>query len=192
MIWESWPWKKELARRAESLRKRKTQKRWSAATSAAVEQDLFIAAFAIRKLLEAAKISDEVECVPVPAVFHNPAKGRVVDLMNWHKIDQLYDLASSAPASFTLREFCNQLIHSFVFMPCMGDAGGLAGVFVTSDRVRRRRLFYFDLDAIIAVMDRVAKDDILAFVACRDARTGEMNVVKKSNRPASGGWPVGF
>jgi len=102
MIWDSVPWKQEIERRASSLRRRKKQKRWGAASVAKLEQDVFYAAFAARKLIHSFKISDEVESITIVAEKYPPTK-KVTDVMNWHQIDELYDLSKKELTDFALR-----------------------------------------------------------------------------------------
>ena len=59
MIAESYYWKRELLRVAARLRRRLTQRRWPEASFSVVEMDLMVGFYAIRKLAEAKKISDE-------------------------------------------------------------------------------------------------------------------------------------
>ncbi len=182
MIWESWPLKRDLMRRANSLRRRKGQRRWSDTSCATVEQDIFISAYGIRKLIDAGKISDEVESSSLRASTHQPS-GRAVDIMNWNKIDKLYDLSSNGETNTSLREFCNQVIHSFVFLLCFDEKnGGLSGLFVASDREKERRLLYFNIDLVIEAIARVAEDDIVTAHLAREAIGKQIRVIRKSNR----------
>lgn len=161
MIWESWPWKAEVARLAKRLKMRKSQKRWTEATGARVEQEVFYLAYAIRKLLEAKKLSDELEAHPVKVVQHPPT-GRAVDFMNWHKIDELYDLSKQTNKTLSVRDWCNQVIHSFIFIvSCDDNSAGLAGLFLSSDRQRTKGVFYVSVDEILALANAVVHDDIV-------------------------------
>jgi hypothetical protein len=108
--------------------------------------------------------------------------GQGVDLMNWDKISMHYDLGKSNPVNISLAEFCNQFIHSFVFVVVMGSSGGLEGAYVSSDRDRNRRLLYFSMNEITDVMLRVANDDIVKAEWRRDQETGEFRFVKKTSR----------
>lgn len=92
MIDDSWPWKRELYKAAQDLRRRKTQRRWSDASWAKVEILCLGGAFAIRRLIESTKISDEVESTAVAAKKFAPLP-RWSDLMNRTKIEKLYDLS---------------------------------------------------------------------------------------------------
>jgi hypothetical protein len=182
MIWDSVPWKQEIERRASSLRRRKKQKRWGAASVAKLEQDVFYAAFAVRKLIEAFKVSNEVESLLIVAEEH-PPRNKVVDVMNWHRIDELFDLSSKKRRTFCPKELCHQIIHSFVFVPCLdGDNTGLSGFFVCSDRQKSKSLFFLDIDEIIRMLEAVANDSIESSFGQRDPESGEMKVIAKSRR----------
>jgi len=183
MILESWPWKRDLARRAEVIRLRKTQQRWSEASFAAVERDLFVSAYSIRKLMDAGKISDEVESMSFEVTYHRPRGSRAVDFMNRDKLDELYDLSRGTATEISIRKLCNQIIHSFVFTPMLEEGGGLAGFFVASDSEKERRLLYFSVDALINVLVRVAEDDIVSMSVRRDMVGGPAKIVTKSSRP---------
>jgi hypothetical protein len=115
MIWDSSPWKRDIARRADALRRRKDQKRWSEASMARVEQDIFLSAFAVRKLIESFKISDEVESRSIRAKGYKRRSG-AADVMNWHRIDQLCELDNAGWRTVSLKDFCNQIIHSYMFV----------------------------------------------------------------------------
>lgn len=180
MIWDSVPWKQELERRASSLRRRKKQKRWGAASVAKLEQDVFYAAFAVRKLIEAFKISDEVESLSIVAETYPPTK-KVADVMNWHRIDELYDLSKKGTHRFWPKELCHQIIHSFVFVPRLDDdTAGLSGFFVASDWQKKKSLFFVNIDEFLKMLEAVANDSIESSLGQRDPKSGEMKVTAKS------------
>ena len=93
MIGDSVPWKIELLRIAARLERRKTQKRWTQQTTFMVERDIMVAAFAIRRLTEAHKLSDDVTGREI-VVIHYPLSGRVPDHMSYERIWQHYDLGA--------------------------------------------------------------------------------------------------
>lgn len=70
VISDSIPWKTELLRIAGTLERRTTQRRWPDRSSFLVERDVMVAAYAIRRLNEARKISDELARVRVPVLRH--------------------------------------------------------------------------------------------------------------------------
>jgi hypothetical protein len=180
VIWNSDPYKRELAHLAFAFRKRKSQKRWTHVSETKLERDAFYMAFSIRKLIEAFKVSDKVEMIAIEAIEY-PTINRVVDLMNWHRIDQLFDLSKPKPCKKTIIDFCNQIIHSFIFLPCVGDGNNsLFGLFISSDRLKVRSLLYFDIDRIIEMIDAVISDEIVSMELKRESAVMPIMVVKKS------------
>jgi hypothetical protein len=181
MIWDSEPWKRELARLAARLR-RHAKQGWTEDTSTFVlERDLFYAAYVVRKLMEACKLSDEVEALHTSAVEHEPTT-RGPDLMNWHHFDRMFDLSKGAQRSIGWKEFCNQFIHSFIFSPVVDDnTFAIVGVFVASEFQKKRSLLYFELADVISLFRTLSRDDIATFQYERDSVTKELRVVKKSS-----------
>lgn len=178
MIWDSWPWKDDLLQRALRLERRITQRRWPEASLAKTEQDIFISAYGIRKLFEADKLSDEVESSSVPVVPY-PSTGKTADRMNWHHLDKLYDIENPLPtAKLGLERFCNQIIHSFVFMITHNDENGLAGFFCASDREKPQLVYYVDICPVIDLLKLVARDDVSSAHRIRGA-AGEWKSIRK-------------
>jgi hypothetical protein len=60
VIADSIPWRDELLKVAERLHKRKSQRRWLERTSFLVERDVMVSAYAVRKLNEGRKLSDNL------------------------------------------------------------------------------------------------------------------------------------
>lgn len=182
MIWDSVPWKQEIERRASSLRRRKKQKRWGAASVAKLEQDVFYAAFAVRKLIQSFKVSDEVESLTIVAEKYPPTI-KTADVMNWRQIDKLYDLSKKGTHRFCPEALCNQIIHSFAFIPCRDDqTDALSGFFVVSDHRKDEELYFLDIDEVIKMLEAVANDNIESSIGRRDPESGEMEVIAKSCR----------
>jgi hypothetical protein len=60
MIYESRFWKDNLIKQANVLRAKTTQKRWTEASSARLEQTIMLGYYSIRKLVESQKLSNLV------------------------------------------------------------------------------------------------------------------------------------
>ena len=180
MIYDSQPWKRDLARWATRLDGRKTQRVMRDASLGAIERDVFLAAYAIRKLIEAKKISDEVASTSLPASAFKPRGVRKVDLLNWNAIDDHYDLTSPTTKNVSIGLWCNQLIHSFVFAVEL-DGSRLKGFFVASDHKKDSHLLHFSLDVVVHAIRRVANDQIVQLHWERDG-DGIVQVVSASNR----------
>ncbi|MBF0342692.1 MAG: hypothetical protein HQL06_00525 [Nitrospirae bacterium] len=158
MIWESWPWKRELFRIASRLEKRKQQKKWPEPSLAKVEMEMFFAAYSLRKLFEAAKISDNTTTSQFDVKVYDFI-GTNVTKLNWHKIDKHYDLTKSVHSKKEALFICNQLIHSYVFVLLFEETGGLSGIYFCSDRERHKHLYLLDIDDLISYLVKVSQDE---------------------------------
>ncbi|MCB0089365.1 MAG: hypothetical protein KDE54_15765 [Caldilineaceae bacterium] len=75
--------------------------------------------------------------------------------MNWHKVDQKYDLSKETYENRDLRWICNQIIHIFVFIPVFRVSGAFDGTFVSSDKNKNKCVYYFSRKVILELFDLV-------------------------------------
>jgi hypothetical protein len=167
VIGDSVPWKIELLRIATRLERRKVQKRWTDQTNFLVERDIMVAAFGIRRLIEAHKLSGDVTDREVVVIQH-ALSDRVPDYMSHERIWQNYDLGAGTECVLTLGEFCNQIIHSFNWAVVCHEDGGLEGVFFSSDRARRKVLYFACIDLIVLLLREVGYDDVVSMSMTRE------------------------
>ena len=157
MIWESSYWKGGLLRQAQDLHRRAEQRRWPEASLARLEQSLTIGFYSIRKLIEARKLSDST--IGNKVVLRTYASnGKPVTLMNWHRLDELFNFDDSQDRELDLLALCNQFIHSYVFSPVFSEQGRLQSVLLSSDRAKSTVLYEVALTQIITVFELVAND----------------------------------
>lgn len=129
--------------------------------------------YSIRKLTESAKLTDKVSKMSVP-VRSYPATGRTVHLLNWHRLDKLYDFEKPRKRTTSLPFLCNQVIHSYVFSLLFSEGGKLAGILVASDRERSRELLEVSVEKIIDVFEKVGRDEANVAVTFRfDEKKGD-------------------
>lgn len=157
MIWESFYWKEGLLRHARDLRRREQQRRWPEASLARIEQTIMMGFYSVRKLAEARKLSDSTVGYSI-SVSRYPSKGEPITLMNWHKLDRLYDMDDGSHECLGLLSLCNQFIHSYVFAPVFSEGGGLYSLLFCSDRARGASLFEIELRRVIDVFELVGND----------------------------------
>lgn len=162
MIWESRPWKTQLVRDAARLR-RLGNTRIDAEDCEKelfqLERQVFIAAYTMRKLWESGKLSSDWNhkrfvCLRSP--IRN--KEDIPDKLNWHHIDRHYDLATCSTVTMKPDEFCDRIIHSFVFTPCIGDEGTIESFYFTSDTMRRHAIWMVGLGEVADLMTATGKD----------------------------------
>lgn len=113
--------------------------------------------YTIRKLIEANKLSDSVKAQNVTLTSY-PRKSKNITRLNWDKIEELYELNDASTSDIALLNLCHEFVHSYVFVPELGEQGGLAGVYFASDRSKERRLLFITTDQIVTVFTQVGSD----------------------------------
>lgn len=157
MITESRYWKDDLAQRAQQLRRRTNQKRWTETSSARVEQTIMLGFYAVRKLIEAKKLSDDVANQALRITTH-PGRGESVTRLNRFDYWELYDLNRSRTVSRSLTFLCNQVVHSYIFALSFDESGAFDGILVASDRERHQVLDFFQIQQIIDLFEQIGND----------------------------------
>ncbi|SDT42606.1 hypothetical protein SAMN04489743_2861 [Pseudarthrobacter equi] len=183
MISDSVPWRYELLRIARRLERKTRQEHWTERSSFRVEKDLMMAGYAIRRLLEARKLSDSLAAKQVPVVRH-PRIGPIPDFYNRDEIDALYDIANPIKDQITLAHLANQIIHSFVLVlscdeveaPYEGEDGIevegsylFNGYFIASEKERMKHLYFLDSGTLVALCRSIAMEDVVGVDMRRDA-----------------------
>jgi hypothetical protein len=114
--------------------------------------------FAIRRLMECMKLSDDTLALSVPLTQYPALPGSRITAINWNQLEKHYDLESPSKTSLPLRELTNQLIHSYVFVIVVGPKRRLTGALVSSEYRRRRSLLYLPARKSGQLFRRVAAD----------------------------------
>ena len=186
VIDDSIPWKEDLLRVADVLERRTRQRRWTERTSFLVERDVMNGAYAVRKLNEARKISDELAAETVACRRHT-LTGRPVDIWNRHAFYEHYDMEHPESVALALAGFCNQVIHSCVWMLSATEdpPHQFDGIYVSSDRARKRHVYFMPADSLISVFRSVGSDDVALIRMQRDSN-GDVQIVTASRHPEPG------
>lgn len=172
MIWESSYWKDPLLKSATRLEEYSNLKGVNEAELIQIEKDMFIGFYTIRKLMDTVKIKDSTRNLKVQLRWSPNLKQ--VDLLNNHRIDELYDLEQTGNETRTLKFLCDQLVHSYIFMPAENEQGGISGFYFTSDRDRGKKVFYITTQAVIEIFTLVGNDYPSRSEIIRDQETGEL------------------
>lgn len=188
MIWDSDHWREELSRNANRIRRRQTLKRWGKRSSTGLEKDLMVGFYSIRKLVEAHKVSDEIRDRRL-SLQAFPWTGSPVTFLNWHKIDQKYDLEHPEAVTKTVYWITNQIVHSFAFMPCFDTAGRLDRFFFNSDRTRRSHLYSIPVDEVVALFEEVATHYPASMECHFNEGTGDYDVSVRATTKLDGSEP---
>lgn len=158
MIWDSSHWKDDLLKTAERFVAITKRRRPSQRLKISLEKEIFIAAYAVRKLMEAKLLSTDTETLQIPVISY-PATSKTVTFLNWHHLDHLYDFARGKPVLLPLRKVCNQIIHSYVFVPVVNSmTGPVKRIWFCSDRCRNRCIHELCLVRFAETLKAVGND----------------------------------
>lgn len=157
MIYESRFWKNDLLKQTNSLRSRLTQKRWTETSLARLEQTVMLGFYSIRKLIEARKLSDSVENQLIDTNLYS-WRGKEVTRFNRDRVDELYNFDTVQSVTKDLMFFCNQFVHSYVFIIAFDENNYVDGIFVSSDRERNKALYFIEVRKIIDLFEQVGND----------------------------------
>lgn len=158
MIDESWPWRQDLRRFASSIEAARRKPVNTDGRFARLERDHMYGFYAVRRLMECFKLSNAT-CQSVCRVLQYPYRtGSHLTLLNWSDLERHYEFDRGVRASLGLRDLCNQVMHSYVFLLAVGAQRRLSGIFVSSEYRRRRSLAYLPAWRTVRLFRRVAAD----------------------------------
>ena len=155
MIWESSFWKEPLIHSASYLARVRMSERTRVQTLVRIEKEFFLGFYAIRKLIEARKVSDHLKTLPLDLSFYKSR--REVSLINWHHVGQNYSLTKELLEGRDLMFLCNQVIHSIFFVTSEQN-GRLNGFFIASDREFYHRCFFVRLAQVLTIFRSVGRN----------------------------------
>jgi hypothetical protein len=113
MIHESAPWKSQLARDADLIERWAAKPGHSERRSFLIERKVFLAAYAMWKLDDAAKLSTDTLGSPM-AVSRFPPTRTGYSEVNSRRFDAFFDLENAASVELPRRRVLNLLVHSLV------------------------------------------------------------------------------
>ena len=157
MIYDSVWWKRDLLSIKKGYGSRSKNRRWTDKRLATLEKDIFIGFYIIRKLIEAKKLSDDVENFSIQVKSYPLLPGKSVDRRSKRRWDTLFDLTSPASKNVKLAFVCNQVIHSYIYTPIFESGMPVSFVFC-SDWERNRNLFEMNFDVFLSTLEKVGKD----------------------------------
>ncbi|MBN4073553.1 hypothetical protein JYT23_01810 [Mariprofundus ferrooxydans] len=156
MIYESSYWKDDLLKLAKKLELRLIQKRWSERSFYAVEKELFLGFYVIRKLIESNKVSESIKNKTYQ-LHEFPTKGRPESLFDRDAYDE-FDFDNAKKTNVSIATLCNQFIHSFHFVPFIPDGKALIGFYICSDYKRKTGIYLITIFDVLDVYRQVGKN----------------------------------
>lgn len=175
MIHESAPWKAHLARDAELIERWAAKPRQSERRSFLIERKVFLAAYAMRKLDDATKLSTDTLGSPM-AVYRFPRARAGYSEANSHRWEEFFDLGNATSVQLPRRRVLNLLIHSLVFIEGVGETGTFDAFMVTSDQEQGRGLVQVELATFVGLMRLAANDYPTAMRRTLDSATGRWRI----------------
>ena len=144
MIYESGPWRKLLLEHVNNYRTAVMCDEELCVTDQQlfdIEKMVFIDAFAIRKLIEAKKIITKTEKMPVELNKY-PRSDSQITKYNWIDLDKHYKRESNQTVSRGIYDVCNNIIHSYIFLPIVNVDKKLDGLYFSSDKTKEKHLYF--------------------------------------------------
>lgn len=176
MISESEYWKKDLQKNVVFFHDKLYQKRWSQSSFAALEKRIMLSCYIVRKLYESNKIPKKLFDSDL-SLHSYKNKGVVVDLLNSHKFDELYELEKPNKISKPFSYVINQIIHSYTFIFTFESKNKLNGLAFNSDRSKKNELYMLKLTDFVDALSPIAECFVGRTVFKRN-KDGEMVVVE--------------
>jgi len=167
MIWESGYWKSDLIKDADILNKW-SKKKPSNRQYVLFEKKIFIAAFAIRKLLEAEKIGSDFPMWTFGVSKFLKKTKDPIDYMNSHKIDRFYELDREVKDSLSIPSLCNKIIHSYIFSLKMNESEEAVSFLFTSDETKEECIYEMNLEKFTNLLKWIGYSDVIKSRQIRD------------------------
>ncbi|MCX5876487.1 MAG: hypothetical protein NT087_09410 [Deltaproteobacteria bacterium] len=149
MIHASSFWKDDLLKLANKLERRLIQTRWSEKSFFAVEKEIFLGFYSIRKLIESNKVSKSV-AQKMYKIHEFPSQGKLELITNNFKSEQ-YDFNRAREAKISIALLCNQFIHSHYFLPFFPTGKSLLGFFICSDHRKKTGIYLITIFDIVSI-----------------------------------------
>ena len=113
--------------------------------------------YAVRKLVEAKKLSDDIATQNMRIIIH-PWKGEAVTRRNRFDYSELYDLSQRRTVARSLTFICNQVVHSYLFALSFDESRRFSGILVASDRERHQALYFIQSQQIVDLFEQIGND----------------------------------
>lgn len=156
MIYESSPWRVRLTNIREEILKINTKENFEnndEETYSILEQDIFLSAFIIRKLIDCkSKVIDKLRDYTFVVDTYTPMKK--IDFFHRWPEDDCFNFDESKKMHINEKRICNSLIHSYIFWIVQEYENGPAeGFYVSSDKDRNKILYHVSLTQYLSFLD---------------------------------------
>jgi hypothetical protein len=162
---------------------------WGTYWQTRFEDTLFRVGLGVRKLIEAAKLSVEVQARPINVSFA-PLRGpHVPDTLSYHRVEEFYETESMRLEQVPILALCHAIVHSYVLVPRFSGSGCtgllLQDFFLASDRGRRNGVYLVDWESFVReLVTPVVLDDVTSMLIWRTPHGEELRIPTSTQRPA--------
>lgn len=180
MIYESYPWKQEIKRRIQQIKKYNTITRMSEkpdSTCFILEKNIMYSAFAIRKLIECKKLSDSADSYSMQTTAYKPIVP--INRINRWPSEDTHDLEHSIELSVMGKNVCNWIIHSYIFCLKHDEKDQIVDFMVSSDYDKNTFLYSIDLHNWFDYLSYIANDDVVQSNFRYNTRKKDYDVIQK-------------
>jgi len=175
MLAESQYWKDDLKKSVFFLHEKLDQRVWKQSSFAAVEKRIMLSCYIAMKLAESNKIVPALYSEKV-SLYAYKNRGEVVDLMNNHRVEELYEVDKAHKITKPFSYIANQIIHSYIFLFVFKSKNELEGVIFNSDKSKNTVLYMITIKDFIEVLSPIAQCYISKAMMERN-ENGEMVLV---------------
>jgi hypothetical protein len=172
MIYESAPWRTLLLKDAKLLDAWAGKPKVTSRRSFLIEQKVFLAAYAMRKLIEAKKLSSSFESKSLRCEVFPAFDGKKFTRWSNNQFEKLYDLSRPSIQTLNVRDLLDLIIHSLIFQELFSEDQTIEGLAITSDR-KRKNLWFVNVKKFTSIMRQVACDSPSSVAAVANPETGE-------------------
>lgn len=158
MIHESYYWKQPLLKSARWLETVLVDDESSERLLARAEREIFIGFYAVRKLLETFKLSTSTKLLTYDLTFFSAKESANPDYFNRDELEKHYDFDIENSHPRDIGFICNQVIHSYIFIFLLSESGHIAGIYLSSDRMKKSKLYFMPLKTISHLFKEVGND----------------------------------
>lgn len=149
LIYGSSFWKDDLLKLAKKLELRLAQKRWTEKSYFAVEKEIFLGFYSIRKLIESRKVSDSI--ADKTFKIHEFPKNNKIETLITEDFSKEFDFNKSKRVEISIAKICNQFIHSYFFGPLVPEGKSLIGFFICSDHKRKSGIYFITIFDVVEI-----------------------------------------
>jgi hypothetical protein len=154
---------------------------WGTYWQARFEDTLFRVGLGVRKLIEASKLSVEVQERPISAMFM-PVRGDFFPgVMDQHRIEKFYDGEAAQQVALPVLLLCHAIVHSHVLVPQFAGSSHsglrLESFYLASDRGRKRGVYLIEWRTFIdELVNVVTLDDVVEIFMLRLPNGEELRI----------------